>query len=189
MLDVALQFLSDEINAYSLTSDRTGFTKVKLGPVVNGKGEYAIDSDTIGLSIINIEEERVLKSQTLEHRLVGDQHVVLEPELKLNIYLLFAANYTVYDVALKAISHIISFFQSRPSFTSEQYPALDRQIAKLSVELQSPSYEQLNQIWGFIGAKQLPSVLYKVRMITIQDGAVKTVKPPVTKIQGDTNSQ
>lgn len=189
MLDIALQFLKDEINAYTLTSDSTGFTKVKAGPVVNGKGEYVIDSDTVGLSIVNIEEERVLKSQVLEHRLAGDQHVVLEPELKLNIYLMFAANYAVYDVALKAISHVITFFQSRPSFTSEQYPALDRQIAKLNVELQSPSYEQLNQIWGFIGAKQLPSVLYKVRMITIQDAAIKTVKPPVTKIQGDTASQ
>ena len=189
MLDIALQFLTGELNAYIVTSDRTGFTKVKAGPVVNGKGEYTIDGDTVGLSIVNIEEERVLKSQGLEYRLVGDQNVVLEPELKLNIHLLFAANYTVYDVALKAISHVITFFQSRPSFTSEQYPALDRQIAKLSVELQSPTFEQLNQIWGFIGAKQLPSVLYKVRMITIQDAAVKTVKPPVTKIQGDTASQ
>ncbi|MBI1919789.1 MAG: DUF4255 domain-containing protein [Geobacter sp.] len=189
MLDIALQFLVDEINAYTLTRSGSNSIQVKMGQVVNGKGEYAIDVGTIGLSIVNIEEERALRSQVAEHRMVGDRHIVLEPELKLNLYLLFAANYTYYDVALKSISYVLSFFQSHPSFTSEEFPLLDRQIAKLNVELQSPTYEQLNQIWGFIGAKQIPSVLYKVRLITVQDVSVKTVKPPVTKIGGNTYSQ
>jgi hypothetical protein len=125
----------------------------------------------------------VLKSHLPDYTNVNGQHVVLEPELKLNLHVLFAANFTHYDQALKYISYVLTYFQAHPVFTSDQYPALAPDIGKLTVELLSLNYEQLNQIWAFIGGKQLPSVAYKVRMVTLQDAAQTKVQQPLTTIR------
>jgi hypothetical protein len=80
---------------------------------------------------------------------------------------------------------VLTYFQSHPAFTPDEFPALDPGIEKLVVELQSLNFEQLNQIWAFIGGKHLPSVIYKVRMVALQDQVQKTVQPPLTILQTD----
>ena len=169
MIDVALQFLSDELNNFILARTGSNSVEVKMSKVVDEAGKYAFVEESISASIINIEEERIFKSQVPDYKYINGQHVVLEPNLKLNLYVLLAANFKLYDVALKYISLVLIFFQSHPYFTPEVYPGLDSHIEKLIVEMQSLSYEQLNQIWTFIGGKQLPSIVYKVRMVVLQD--------------------
>jgi hypothetical protein len=189
MLDTALKFLKDELNTYLLTQTGSDSIKVEMSKLVDESGKYAFELDTIAISIINIEEDRVFKSQIPEHIYTNGQHIVLEPELKLNLHVLFAANFKVYDQALKYISYVLTYFQSHSSFTSVEYPALDPSIEKLTTELQSLSYEQLNQIWAFIGGKQLPSAIYKVRMVSLQGMVPKVIQPPVMEINTNLHSQ
>lgn len=189
MLDTALKFLKDELNTYLLTQTGSDSIKVEMSKLVDEAGKYAFELDTIAASIINIEEDRIFKSQVPEHIYTNGQHIVLEPELKLNLHVLFAANFKVYDQALKYLSYVLTYFQSHPSFTSVEYPALDPGIEKLTTELQSLSYEQLNQVWAFIGAKQLPSVIYKVRMVSLQAVVPTVIQPPITKINTSLYSQ
>jgi hypothetical protein len=189
MLDIALQFLKDELNSYLLTRTGSNAVEVKMSKLVDEAGKYAFDDGTIGAAIINIEEERTFKSHLPDYAYVNGQHVALEPDLKLNLHVMLAANFKLYDVALKYIGLVLTYFQSHSSFTCEEYPALDARIRKLIVELQSLSYEQLNQIWAFIGGKQLPSVVYKVRMVVIQDEAQMAVQPPITTIKADIRSR
>lgn len=182
MLDIALQFLKDELNSYIIA--RTGSTsiEVKLTKVVDEAGKYAFLEQEVGVSLINIEEERTVKEHLPRYSTVNDQRIVQEPELRLNLHVLFAANFTQYDQALKCLSYIMTYFQSHPVFTPARYPALDSRIDKLIVELQSLNYEQLNQIWGSIGAKQLPGIIYKVRMVILQDMEPAAALPPVRTI-------
>lgn len=189
MLDIALQFLIDELNTYVLTRTGSNSAVVTMSKVVDEAGKYAIENDTVGAAIINIEEERTLKSHLPEYNNIHGQHVIVEPGLKLNLYILFAANFNRYNMSLKYLSWVLTYFQSHPYFTSETCPALDPGIQKLVVELQSLSYEQLNQIWAFIGGKQLPSVVYRVRMVTIQDSLQKAVLPPVKTVKANLHSQ
>ena len=189
MLDTALKFLKDELNTYLLTQTGSDSIKVEMSKLVDEAGKYAFELDTIAVSIINIEEERIFKSQLPERIYTNGQHVVLEPELKLNLHVLFAANFKVYDQALKYISYVLTYFQSHPSFTSVEYPALDPSIEKLTTELQSLSYEQLNQVWAFIGGKQLPSVIYKVRMVSLQAMVLTLIQPPITEINTNLQNQ
>ena len=189
MLDVALRFLKDELNTYILTRTGSNTVEVKMSKVVDEAGKYVLDEETIGATIINIEEERTFKSHLPAYTNVNGQHVVLEPELKLNLYVLFAANFKLYDVALKYISLVLTYFQSHPAFTPEEFPALDPGIEKLIVELQSLNFEQLNQIWAFIGGKHLPSVIYKVRMVALQDQVQTAVQPPLMILQTNLGSR
>ncbi|HBB33583.1 MAG TPA: DUF4255 domain-containing protein [Cyanobacteria bacterium UBA8803] len=189
MLDLVLKFLKDELNTYLLTQTGSNLVKVEMSKLVDDTGKYAFEAETIGVSVINIEEERIFKSHLPEHTYTNGQHVVLDPELKLNLYVLFAANFKQYDQALKYISYVLTYFQTHPAFTSEVYPALASRIHKLSVELQSLNYEQLNQVWAFVGAKYLPSVIYKVRMVALQDETAIAIKPALTKINTNLHSQ
>ena len=77
---------------------------------------------------------------------------------------------------------MLTFFQARPVFTRERYAGLDPRIDKLGVDLISPSFEQLNQMWAFVGAKQLPSALYRVRLVALQDAEPASIQAPITAI-------
>lgn len=187
MLDVALNFLTTELNSYLVTrgarkaTDEIG--KAEVGKLVDDAGKWAITDDHIGVSLIHIEEDRVMKSHLPETTLAGGKHVVLEPRLKLNLHVLFAAKFQKYDEGLRSLSLVLTFFQSHPSFTPDTYPGLDPRIERLAAELQSLTYEQLNQVWAFVGGKQLPSAIYKVRMIALQDAEPRVVAPPLSEIQ------
>jgi len=189
MLHTVLQFLGDELNTYLFARTGADSVVIKASKVVDESGKYAFDEGTLCASVINIEEERILKSHLPGYTLVDGQHVLLEPDLKLNLHVLFAANFKKYDVALKYLALVLTYFQSHPAFTPDEYPALDARIGKLNMELQSLTYEQLNQIWAFIGGKQLPSVVYKVRMVAIQDEAQIAVRPPITTIKTEIRSR
>ena len=77
---------------------------------------------------------------------------------------------------------MLTFFQSHSVFTRARYPGLDPRIEKLGVDLMSLGYEQLNQVWTFVGAKYLPSAVYRVRLVALQDDEPASVAPPITRI-------
>jgi len=182
MVDIAVRFLTKELNTYLLTRTGSAFGEAEVSRLVDDTGKWAVKEDHLGVAVINLEEERTLRSQLPETTYVGGQNVVLEPDLKLNVHVLVAANFKQYDQGLKYISYALTFLQAHPSFTLETYPGLDPRIEKLTSELQSLTYEQLNQIWAFIGGKQLPSAVYKVRMVVLQDVEPAAIAPPITRV-------
>jgi hypothetical protein len=182
MIDIALKFLADELNAYLLAETASDLVKIEVSKLVDESGKYAFGTNKIAASIINIEEDCIFKSQTPDHKLVNGQHLVMEPELKVNLYIIFAANFTVYDQALKYISFILTYFQSHRFFTPDRHPTLDPRIEKLVPELQSLNYEQINQIWAFVGGKQLPAIIYKVRMVALQSKIPTAINRPIEEI-------
>lgn len=183
MIDIALAFLRDAYNADLLarTGGQTG--AVKLSRVVEDTGRYAIDQDTIGLSLLNIEEERHAKDHTPEYILREGRHVVRPPVLRINLAVLFAANFRIYDQALKHLSALLTYFHTHPCFTRDEHPAQDERLERLIVELQSLSFEQLNQIWAFVGGKHLPAVVYRVRLVVLEPETPAGVQPPITMIR------
>ena len=183
MLDVAVGFLAEQFNTYLVR--RTGsmaLGKVVAGGLVDDSGKLAIASGTVGLSIVNIEEERVMREQVPARVMVNGRELTLQPELRLNLTLLFAARMANYDMTLKALSNVLTFFQSHPVFSADDYPALDARIGKIVMELYSVTPETLNQIWASIGAKYQPSVLYRARLVTIQDQEPFNLGEPITDI-------
>lgn len=183
MIDSVLTFLRDELASYVLARTNSTNVEVKLTKLVDESGKYAFGEEVIALSVINIEEERLFKSQLPEYSFIDGQHVRLEPEMKFNVHLMVAANFNLYAQAWKAISMVLTYFQSHSTFSSAENPALGPDVEKLTIELESLSFEQLNQVWAYIGGKHLPSVVYKIRMVIIQDEAVSGIQLPITKIQ------
>jgi len=189
MLDKVVNFITDELNAYFQAQTGVIGDTVFASAIVNDAGKYAMAENSVATSIINIEEDTLLKPQQLESRYQQGQHVQLEPAIRLNLYLIFAAHYSSYDQALKHISLILTYFQSHSVFSRSTSPMLVPEIERITVDLQSINYDQLNQIWAYIGAKHLPSVIYKVSLIKIQDQAITGVSTPITAIDTQLGSR
>lgn len=118
------------------------------------------------LTIANIEQERL--SHKSHSRAVGKP-------INIYVYLLLSANFqqSNYEEGLKLLSSAVSFFQYSAVFSHENTPDLDGGIDKLVFEMINLNIQELSQIWGVHGGKYLPSVLYKVRMVTIQEDVIR----------------
>jgi hypothetical protein len=181
MIDVALQFLCNEVNTWLFANTGSGIM-TKLTSIVDDSGKFGFEQESIGVNVVSIEEERIVKTQLPQNVFVNGQNVTRQPDLKINVYVMFAANFKVYEEALKYLSLILVYFQGQRSFTPTEFPALDPSIEKILLDLQSPTFEQWNQIWGCNGGRQLPCILYKLRLIVIQPETPLGVGTPILKI-------
>ncbi|MBC8082581.1 MAG: DUF4255 domain-containing protein, partial [Hymenobacter sp.] len=100
------------------------------------------------------------------------------PALTLNLRVLFAANFGDYAESLKLLGSTLAFFQGRALFTPQNAPLLDPAFDRLTVELETTSYQDWGHLWAMLGAKHRPGVIYKVKTIPIQDGLGVTGKEP-----------
>ena len=72
----------------------------------------------------------------------------------------------------------MSLFQGKRIFTQDntnfkkEDELLNVNNFRFIVDLFTPSFEELNFIWGTLGGKQYPSVIYKVSLIEIEGDAI-----------------
>jgi len=202
MINKALEFLTEELNEFlALKNGMPGDRKVVLTNVATQEGNWAIPNNKLGLSLINIEEERVMREMVGTYINRNGITEEVNPEVKLNLYILLSANFTSdesqtdgieYLEGLKQLSYVISFFQSKYKFTNDNSPRLaqiDPLMQQLVVELYSYSFEQLYNFWTVVGAKYLPSVLYRVRLLRFQEGALEAENPTITTAIANTNQR
>jgi hypothetical protein len=136
----------------------------------------------IGLTLVNVEEERTVKTQTVA-LIDSDGRVShVNPEIKLNLYMLVTSNFANYPTALEHLSAVIRFFQSKNVFYSQNSPTLPQSIGKLVAELYTINFEQQNHLWGSLGAKYVPSVIYRLRLLIIQEGLKTDEQAPTAAI-------
>jgi hypothetical protein len=189
MIYESLHFLSEHANAFirKLVANPDAFEHfVKLVPMTSTDNTT---KNNIWLSLVTMEEEKILRAQSPTIRQVGTQHSYLAPELKVNLYVIFTANLSSYSESLKNISLIVRAFQMQSVFHQQQYPLLAASgIEQLSVEFYSPNFEQLNQIWATLGGKYQPSVMYKVRMLIFQEQDIREQVPAILGVSHDFNT-
>lgn len=101
----------------------------------------------------------------------------------LNLMVMFAANFSGsnYPEALKFLSSTVAFFQSRPLFNHQNTPELDRRIDKLTLDIENLSISDLSNLWGVLSGKYLPSVLYRMRMVSIDANQLSAQIPRVAQ--------
>ncbi len=171
MIDISLKFIRDEINKY-LDPLNSGTNNVDLQNITKVIDHPSDTESKIFLSLINVEEDRISRNPE-NFRKIDNKVVYKNPKIHLNLYCLFTPTHSEYETALKQLSSVIQFFQFTNVFTHENTPTLDSGIDKLIFDLYSLNFEQLNHLWGMIGGKYMPSVLYKMRMIMLEESAIE----------------
>jgi hypothetical protein len=199
MITEAAVFLRDEVRRYLLQSGAIfAKTDVVLGNVATLEDQVAL-ADRVVLTLVNLEEESTLKngSQSIRNPATNGMETVSTP-VYLNLYLLFSAtlpqvaNDDDYQRALHRINSIVELFQAKKTFTLQNSPGVTPTNLKaglltelrLHPELYTLTFEQINHLWGSLGGKQSPFVMYKVRLVKIQS-SVAEERPLIESIASD----
>jgi hypothetical protein len=181
MIDKALTFLVSELNALLIPSHGTGELPVVLSNLAEPDGSVPMKiSNKIVLTITNIERETAALNQDVAGRPQPAGVLRVNAPLNLNIYLLLSASAADYLVALQLLSSALAVLQSRPVFTPQNSSGFPAGLERLTLEIVNLSVQDLQNLWASTGAKYLPSVYLKVRMVTIQGAWVVERVPQVS---------
>jgi hypothetical protein len=137
--------------------------------------EVATELDNhIVLTLVNTEEERSLKNGRVANTLAGGNVGYMNRPFYLNLFLLFTANYRNYGTALGRLAQVLTFFQGKQQFTPANSPGLilpQNGIVdfSLTMDLLSLTFNEVNHLWGYLGTKQSPSVVFRGRLVAISD--------------------
>ena len=192
MIFETLSILSEEVDAY-LGGDLVVIENITAVDDSGEGGGGSALSNKVVMTLLNIEEEKTLKN--FPNAAIKDGRMKYKnPAVNVNLFVLFSANRSLYTKSLSDISKVIEFFQGKRVFTQSntifkrQVPLDNVGNFHFTAELYTPSFEELNFIWGTLGGRQLPSVLYKLSIIEIERGNVIGESKPISESIGKSNS-
>lgn len=171
MINKVLTILKDELNE-SLGDNENLGDLVVIEDIAKGDNDTSNIDNKVVITLLSVEEESTLKNSS---RYIKTQTVANPTESKitlektpayLNLYVMVSANRNGYTNALTNISKVIEIFQSKNVLTSIN-PITEEEEFKFRIELHSVPFDQLSYIWGLLGGKVMPSVLYKISVIKI----------------------
>lgn len=191
MIYESLQILKEELENF--------FVETGLGKIValdnialweSGSTEAARIDGKVVMTLLKLEEEATLNNhQNLNIR--DNRAEIKNPPVFLNIYLLIAANCDAYDKSLRCISKTIEFFQGKMVFTHQNTLYNRTNVAfedvddfRFNLRLYTPTFEEMNNIWGTLGGRQLPFVIYKVQLIRISQDKTLASAGVITHVGG-----
>ena len=193
MIFEVLQIITEEINNFfdieieekPVSMDNIAFIESEQG----NQGE----TNNVLLTLLHLQEEPTLKNVP-NYEIEGTKVVYKNNKVSLNLFVMFAANKDTYTESLKHISKVIEFFQSKRIFTQAN-TSFDRDLEgmdkindfRFTVDLFTPSFEEMNFIWGTLGGKQYPSVIYKVSVLQVERNVTQSEGSLITEINGSLN--
>ncbi|HWR01844.1 MAG TPA: DUF4255 domain-containing protein [Chlorobaculum sp.] len=200
MISHALTIIVNELNAHLEDIYGAGSGKALPGNPSDG---FAVDKgglsrESVIFSVINIREEKTLKNQPNHVRDQVTLKALYEnPPVFLNFQILAIAPHETYSDGLLLLSRVLRFFQFKNVFTQDNVlPASITTGApknaidcldsfKLIFDLYSPSMEEVNHIWGTLGGKQYPFVIYWMRMLDLKFKSIQHEGSLITEIVTD----
>ncbi len=194
MIYETLQILQEQLENF--------FVEVGLGKIIavenialweSGSNDSQKLEGKVILTLLKMEEETTLKN-TPSFKIKNGKTEYRNPPVHLNLYLLISANCDTYDKSLRSISKVIQFFQGKKLFTSANTVYNRTNVAfdvldyfKFILELYTPSFEELNNVWGTLGGRQLPSVIYRIQLIQLEQDKKLSTSEVITSVGGDLN--
>jgi hypothetical protein len=202
MLSHALTIVINELEKHLAdTYGVAGATpQVRLGNIAEGVGGATgmVPRDVLSFSMVNIREEKTLKNLSNQVRNDATLKVVFEnPPLFLNFQILLVATHSSYVNALLMLSRAIRFFQftnvfdqdsvtpSSLTFNAPVNPLDQLETFKLVFDLYSPPMEEVNHLWGTLGGKQFPFVLFTLRLLELKFKAAQGEAGLISEVVSD----
>lgn len=180
MIDNALHAVAGELNAYLVKRFKVQEDKAIINTILNQDGsipEYCMNK--VILSLINLEHNSAAQRNPVYLQNKESAEQVNQP-YNFNIDLLVTALFADYHEGLKFLSETIYFFHGKPVFNHTNSPGLDPLIQQLSFELIRLTYHEAHSLWGALGAKYMPSIPFKIRMLSFQSNAIVDSIPVIT---------
>ncbi len=176
MIDAAIGHIATELNQYIRRVFSLSEDMAVVSNLLEQDGTVSAHANNkLALFLVNIEKDTTPQRFMSPVSSDATRAVESNPPLHLNLYLMIAGNFSGsnYSEGLKFISAAVSFFQRQPVMDQSSTPALDPRIERLMLDVENMSLQDLSSTWGMLSGKYLPSVLYKVRMVTFDAGDIE----------------
>lgn len=183
MLQQLINFLKDDLNTFITNKLGVDNKFVLFTNLNNVLAKEDVNLDKIIISIVNIEEDKMLKTPDNYSR-VDNEIFYRKPPVWLNLICLFTFYTKSTDdmAGIDLLENIVQYFQSRPrvdqasAVVPENFPS---GIEEIRAEFVSLNYEQTNYLWGLFGGKYHPSVIYKLKTIPVDNLDITPGGPPI----------
>ncbi len=172
--------ITEDINEHLRSKLRTSEEKVIVSGIVNQDGSLAVQGENKLLAtLVNVEDDYTGKNLRGDGAIKTAAHT--SPSVNLNLYILFSAYFSSnnYGESLRFLSFLIAYFQTKNVFNKSNTPNLDEKIEKLIFKIENLGIDRLSHIWSMLGAKYMPSIMYKVKMLTFGDAIIREYRPNV----------
>ncbi len=194
MLYEALQILTGEVNDYLLSQGLNEDVVLNNIAMLDSDHPNADEMvDKVVLTLLNLNEEATMRNFP-NNRTENNKLAYRNNKVNLNLYILFSSNKSAYDGALKYLSKVLEFFQGKNVFTqSNTNSAEDDPLVsamgdfRYMLELYTPTFENMNYIWGTLGGRQLPCAMYKMSLVVIDRANTLYEAPLITGNSGIIN--
>ena len=158
----------------------------RLNIVLNSvKKDKGAEEEDIVITLLRIEQETSRKPQNTYYTEVweNDRKRVLptSPDLDINLEVLISSHASNYESSLIQISDVVSLLNSVKTATKPSKMDKDafELLRSLSVSIMNMTFEQHLSMWQTLGGNLVPSVAYKIRMVTISGTPQKEPAPIV----------
>lgn len=175
MIADVLVLLKNRLNAHFQSLSGTGLAGAGEDKVVFVDGDQKPDSisfklGAVSLLLFNIERD-VINRQADNYVRVADDGTTrkVNPEININLNILFVAKFKDYEQSLHYLSLILSYFQANHYLDRQNVPELNASVDHLALELNTLTTAQQNELWGFLRSSYLPSLVYKVKGLAFLD--------------------
>ncbi len=183
MLHQVLPLIVSELNAFLQKTTSTTEDIALLSDLVDQSGSQAfVGENKVVCTLISLEQERnIMKA-------LPTDRVSLNAPVNFNVNVLFSCHFSGnYTEALRLLSLVIAFFQGKQVFTTANTPGMPEETPKVSLEFVETDLTAQGQMWGALGARLVPSVYMKLRMVTISQDQLLEEIPEITSADVVTN--
>ena len=178
MIDQALGVVAERLKGH-LAARYKMPDLVKLSPLTDVEGRPAKDArEGLVMFLTNIARDTTPRPPPIRS---GAQIQHAQP-LHLDVYFMVASAYEpeLYQEGLKLLSAVLMYFQTYPVMTRVNAPEMPAGLEQLSIEISNLRVEEMGQMWGNLGGRYVPSVMFKMRSVMIDSGAMTDVVPLIT---------
>jgi len=183
VINSSLQFLRDVLNQFLRNRFGLEENNALLNVLIETNGSVPeINHNKIVISLINIEQETVKAFNIRNQKLPGGNYADINPYERYNLHLLISSNFDDYNETLRFLGAVIAFFQSHYLMERSSFSNMPVGVNRLEFEIEKINYIQMQGLWTSMGAKYTPSVIYKMRLLTIQTEEVIAVNTAISQI-------
>lgn len=149
---------------------------VVVSNLVDIKGNINQDIENkITIFLVNIEEEKIAKNSH------SQKNAGRNPAVTINVFLMFSAYFPNFNYieSLRYLSLVIEYFQRNPMISPLNSPVLSSVFDKIYIEMSNIGIDELNKLWGNLGANYVPSVTYKLKQLRFDGNIISENVPDI----------
>lgn len=187
MIYKTLSYVVQELDHFLMRRFLSRESKAILSNIVDEAGAVPEgNKNKVIVTLVNLEHE-TNHPYALQSNVRNGLNVSQNLPYNFNMDVLVTALFNNYQEALKLLSETLYFFQAKHLFTPDNSPGLDPGIQKISFEVVKLSYHEAHSLWTALGVKYMPSVLFRVRMLSFQSDEIVKLDPLVNAIDPKLN--